>query len=91
MYPDEFTEILSVRPGITDPASIKFRDEASLLAQATDPEREYIEHILPIKINLARSYIARQSIWGDFNIILQTVWRLVADRFPCKYQAVDSQ
>ncbi len=80
MFPDEFAEILRVRPGITDPASIEFRDEASLLASAEDPEREYVEHILPTKIGLAKSYLAEQSLVTDCVIIIKTLRRLVVDR-----------
>ncbi len=90
MFPEDFAVILRVRPGITDPASIEFRDEASLLTCAADPEREYTEHILPIKIRLAKSYIAQQSIWKDFKIILQTLWRLIADHLPQATRAVKS-
>lgn len=80
MFPDEFSEILRVRPGITDPASIEFRDEGSLLAASPDPERTYVEEILPEKIRLAKDYIARHSIWLDLKLILSTLVRLITDR-----------
>ena len=80
MFRQDFQEILRVRPGITDLASIKFRDEASLLAKADDPERHYIERILPEKIRLAKEYVRQQSLWLDIKIILLTLWSLVADR-----------
>ena len=80
MFADDFTEILRVRPGITDPASIEFRDEGAILARSTDPERTYIEDILPQKIRLAKTYIAQQSCWGDFRLLVNTVGRLLSDR-----------
>jgi lipopolysaccharide/colanic/teichoic acid biosynthesis glycosyltransferase len=63
----------SVLPGITDPASIQFRDENSLLTNVDDPVKEYIEHILPIKINLYKKYVKERSIYYDFKLILMTI------------------
>ena len=80
MFPEDFAEILRVRPGITDPASIEFRDEGSLLATSPDPERTYIEDILPQKIRLAKDYIAQHSLRSDLSLILRTVARLLGDR-----------
>ena len=56
MFRDDYEEILRVRPGITDLASIKYRDEAEILGRADDPEKEYVEQILPEKIRLAKEY-----------------------------------
>lgn len=78
LFRDDYAAILSVRPGITDPASIKFRNEAELLGQAADPEREYVERILPEKIALAREYLSRASVLYDLRLILATVWRVAA-------------
>lgn len=86
LFPQEFAEILRVRPGITDPASIVFRDEGALLAAASDPERTYVETILPEKIRLAKSYLANQSLAGDLRILLSTLGRLIADRFEHKHR-----
>jgi len=80
MFRGDYEEILRVRPGITDIASIEFRDEAAILGAAADPEREYVERILPEKIRLAKQYIARQSPCFDCRLILMTVWRVAADR-----------
>ena len=77
MFRDDYRTILSVRPGITDPASLKFRDEAAVLAQASDPEAAYIEQILPEKIALAKTYIERSSLFYDLSLILQTLLRIV--------------
>ncbi len=65
--------VLAVRPGITDPASLEFRDEASLLAQAADPEREYLEVILPRKLACAADYADRASLWSDLAVIGRSV------------------
>lgn len=61
--------VLAVRPGITDPASLAFRDEATLLAQAADPEREYMDVILPRKLALAADYADHASLWTDLTVI----------------------
>jgi len=73
MFRADYAEILTVRPGITDPASIRYRNEADILGQAEDPEKEYIEHVLPEKIRLAKEYARNSSFWLDFIIILKTI------------------
>ena len=73
MFRDDYAEILRVRPGITDPASIKFRNEAEILGRAADPEKEYIERILPEKIRLAKEYVRQSRSGYDFVIILKTI------------------
>jgi lipopolysaccharide/colanic/teichoic acid biosynthesis glycosyltransferase len=65
--------VLSVRPGITDLASVEYRHESRLLAQAADPEREYREVILPAKLALAERYVLERSFWGDLRLIARTV------------------
>jgi lipopolysaccharide/colanic/teichoic acid biosynthesis glycosyltransferase len=77
MFRDEYREILRVRPGITDPASIKYRDESATLGRASDPERAYVEQILPDKIAIARDYVARQSFLSDLTIICRTLAAIV--------------
>jgi len=72
MFRSEYEEILRVRPGITDPASIRFRHEAEILGRAVDPEREYVERILPEKIRLAKDYVRRSSFWYDLRLVLKT-------------------
>lgn len=64
--------VLSVRPGITDNASIEFRSENEILGKAKDPEKAYIEEILPIKIAFYKKYVEDRSLWGDFCLILRT-------------------
>lgn len=75
MYPKVSREsILSVRPGITDNTAILFRNEGDLLALADDPEREYIEKILPRKISMYEDYVENQTLTGDLILILKTVF-----------------
>lgn len=64
--------IFSVRPGLTDYASIKYRDENELLAQSEKPEETYIEEILPEKIRLGVKYVESRSFWVDLRIIFKT-------------------
>ena len=74
LYPPEVrTAVLSVRPGITDLASIAFRDESALLARSADPERTYIEQILPAKLDYALQYMRSHTLWLDLRIIGWTV------------------
>jgi lipopolysaccharide/colanic/teichoic acid biosynthesis glycosyltransferase len=73
-YPPSIREqVLSVRPGITDRASIEFRDEAQLLSKPVDPERVYIEQILPIKLAYYSDYVTKRSFIGDLRIIVSTI------------------
>ncbi len=80
LFPREYETILSVRPGITDWASIKYRNESALLGQAEDPEAEYLRVILPDKIRLAQQYVAQQTTWVDLRIIAQTLATVLSDR-----------
>ena len=74
LYPDEARRlILSVRPGLTDRASIEFRDEERLLAAASDPERAYVEQVMPIKQRYYLDYVARRSLAGDVGILIDTL------------------
>jgi lipopolysaccharide/colanic/teichoic acid biosynthesis glycosyltransferase len=79
LYPAELREVvLSVRPGLTDLASIEFRDEAALLAHATEPEREYVEVVMPKKLALAAQYVRTRTWGGDVRLIWRTLgvlWR----------------
>lgn len=77
LYPPGLREIvLSVRPGITDLASLAFRHESELLARAADPEREYVEVLLPQKLALARQYVETASLAQDLRIIWRTLGAL---------------
>ena len=69
--------ILSIRPGITDFASIEYRDENVLLSGAADPEKVYVEQILPVKIDYYLKYIEEWSLWLDFVLILRTLKAII--------------
>ncbi len=74
MYTEEARrEIFAVRPGLTDPASIEFRNEQELLASAADPEWTYINEIMPSKIALYRQYVREQNLLLDLKILIRTV------------------
>jgi len=64
--------VLQVRPGITDPASIAFRNEEELLAKASDPFRFYKENLLPAKLSLNLAYLEKRSLWLDIRVLLET-------------------
>ena len=69
----DYEEILSVRPGITDPASIRYRHEAELLGTVSDPVKHYIDVILPDKIKISKEYVRSQSFCIDIALIFQTI------------------
>jgi lipopolysaccharide/colanic/teichoic acid biosynthesis glycosyltransferase len=73
LYEERFQRILSVRPGITSVASIKFRNEEAILSQSSNPIRTYCEDLLPEKLDLSEKYLQDRSLWGDLSIIAQTV------------------
>ena len=73
LFKERYLKILSIRPGITDLASICFRNEEAVLARSADPLREYTEHVLPVKLDLADKYLMEQSLLGDLSIIVRTV------------------
>ncbi len=77
MYPPALRDIvLAVRPGITDPASLRFRNEGELLGAAADPEREYVEVVMPRKLQLSVDYVRQASLAGDLRLILNTLGAL---------------
>ena len=74
LYPPDIRDVvLSLRPGVTDPASLAYRDEATLLAASDQPERTYVEVILPAKLRYAVAYQRRRSLRLDLVIVWQTV------------------
>lgn len=76
-YPPDLRDlVLSVQPGVTDLAAILYKDESSILGQAADPERAYIETILPTKLEYYASYVRERSFWGDVRIIFRTLGAL---------------
>lgn len=78
-YTPEQMRVFDVRPGITDPASIKFRNENELLEQAQDPEQYYIQVIMQDKIKSYLEYVNQHSFWYDIKIIFQTFWVIVTE------------
>jgi len=77
-YPaDVRDKVLSVRPGITDIASIEYRDESAVLARAADPEHAYIHEVLPHKLALAAQYVDRSSVGLDLWLIWRTLVAIV--------------
>lgn len=75
----EQMHVLDVRPGITDPASIKFRNENELMEKAEDPEKYYIEVIMQEKLKLYLEYVNNHSFWGDIGLIFKTFWTIVKE------------
>jgi len=73
----EQLHVLNVRPGITDPASIKFRNENELMEQAEDPEDYYINVIMQEKLKLYLDYVEHHSFWGDIGLIFKTFWVII--------------
>lgn len=77
-YPEGVKEkVLSVRPGITDRASIEMVDENILLAEYKDPRQAYIDHILPLKQRFYLEYVERNSFLGDISIIFDTIMKII--------------
>lgn len=74
MYPAALRDkVLSVRPGITDIASLEYRDEGERLARSADPEREYVEVVMPAKLQLQAQYVEQCSLRFDLQLILRTM------------------
>ena len=76
----EQMHVLDVRPGITDPASIKFRNENELMEKAEDPEKYYIEVIMQEKIRLYLEYVEKHSFFYDLGLILKTFFVIIHER-----------
>lgn len=76
----EQMRVLNVRPGITDPASIRFRNENELMEQTEDPEKYYVEVIMQEKLKLYLEYVENHSFWGDIRLIFQTFWVIITKR-----------
>ena len=73
VYPEKWKIVHTVKPGITDNASIRFRNEEEILAQSPDPIKTYKEEILPKKLDLYIDYVHNHSFTGDMKIILKTI------------------
>lgn len=76
-YPDSLRElVLSVKPGITDEASLRFKEESDILGRSPTPERTYLEEILPVKLEHYARYAGNHSLAGDLAIIIRTLREL---------------
>ena len=78
LYTKEQMEVLQVRPGLTDYASLEYFEENKLLENSDDPEKTYIEEIMPAKLSLNMKYIRERSLFVDFGIIFKTIARIFA-------------
>ena len=77
-YPEEVRKIvLSVPPGITDRASLEFKNENEILHLSKDPEKKYIDEILPVKLEYYVEYVENRTLFGDIKIIIDTFWELI--------------
>jgi len=76
MYTPDQLRVLDVRPGITDYASIEYRNENELLAKSSDPERTYVDEVMPAKLRLNMKYIEEKSLWTDVKILFRTGWKI---------------
>ena len=78
MYTEEQMHVLDVRPGITDLASIRYRNENELLERVNDPDKYYVEVIMPDKLRINLEYVARHSFTFDIRLIFQTFRAIVS-------------
>jgi lipopolysaccharide/colanic/teichoic acid biosynthesis glycosyltransferase len=79
LYNDEQRKVLSVKPGVTDLASIKYHRESEILASAGDDwEKTYVEQVMPDKLRLNLEYIANRSLWFDVKLIFKTLFRIAS-------------
>ena len=77
MYTPEQLHVLDVQPGITDYASIEYSNENDLLAKSSDPEKTYIDEVMPAKLKLNMKYIAEKSFGTDLKIIFRTIGKII--------------
>ncbi len=77
MYTSEQLHVLDVRPGITSLASIRYRNENDVLAASDDPERCYIERVMPDKLEIDLEYVARAGLWSDIKLIFTTFKEII--------------
>jgi lipopolysaccharide/colanic/teichoic acid biosynthesis glycosyltransferase len=90
LFRERYQSILAVRPGITDLASIQFRNEEAVLAMSRDPLCDYRERVLPMKLDLADRYLQTRSLCGDFAIIARTAL-IIARGSNARIKCVDSK
>jgi lipopolysaccharide/colanic/teichoic acid biosynthesis glycosyltransferase len=78
LYNEEQLQILDVKPGLVDYASLEYFEESDLLEKATDPEKEYIEVIMPAKLILSKKYIQNRGMATDIQILLRTIGKILS-------------
>jgi lipopolysaccharide/colanic/teichoic acid biosynthesis glycosyltransferase len=78
LYSEKQLKVLSVKPGITDYASLKFFNENEILGKSSNPEETYITEIMPVKLNLNLKYINDYSTFTDVTIILKTLKKIIS-------------
>jgi lipopolysaccharide/colanic/teichoic acid biosynthesis glycosyltransferase len=78
LFREDYRYILELRPGITDPASLRYRDESSVLGDGPDAEAVYVSQVLPEKLRLAREYVQSSSLPLDISLIVRTLLSLVS-------------
>lgn len=79
LYPDDVREyVLSVLPGITDYASIEYKDENDILGRAADPEKTYVEEVMPVKLAYYQRYVSERTLLVDFKLVLATIKAIVS-------------
>lgn len=79
LYTEEQKKVLSVKPGITDLASIEFRNENDMLKEAEDPDKKYIEEIMPAKLELNLKYIEKAGFFYDIGLIFKTIFKVIKE------------
>jgi lipopolysaccharide/colanic/teichoic acid biosynthesis glycosyltransferase len=77
VYPEKWAIVHRVKPGITDNASIEFRNEEEILSQSSNPEETYRNIILPHKLELYINYVHHHSFFGDLMIIIRTIQTII--------------
>lgn len=78
LYSDSQLEVLKVKPGITDLASLEYFNENDLLGKASDPQKTYIKEVMPAKLELNKKYIANPSIGNDIKIMWRTFKKIIS-------------
>ncbi|HJW69013.1 MAG TPA: sugar transferase, partial [Candidatus Binatia bacterium] len=76
--------VLRARPGLTDPASLAWADEAATLGRFAEPDRAYVEVVVPSKIALSLAYLERRTVWSDLVIVMRTAAHVARAAIPAR-------
>jgi lipopolysaccharide/colanic/teichoic acid biosynthesis glycosyltransferase len=76
-FPQDYAQLLRVRPGLTDPASLKYHQEDEILSRSTDPHCEFLSVVTPDKLRIARSYLRNATLWSDCRVLAATAVTLL--------------